>query len=126
MPTSYASASSLPFTKATNGSNMREISGCRTENSRTFGGGEEFVGDIGDVVVQVARRTLVVARLGARPERRRDDDFGVVRHDVQQVRDAVEARPALVVGLDDVPRRFGDIGVDEHLVFGFRVVDPTR
>jgi hypothetical protein len=34
----------------------------------------------------------------------------------EQVGDAVDPRAALVVALDDVPRRLGDVRADEHLV----------
>ena len=43
----------------------------------------------------------------------------------QQVRDAVQPRAALVVGVHHVPRRDLDVGVAEHLVLGARVVDPA-
>src|SRR5262252_2160445 len=55
-----------------------------------------------DVVLVFARRQL---------ERRRRQVL-VIDHR-QQVRDAVEPRPALVVGLDDPPRCVLDVGVAE-------------
>ena len=81
---------------------------------------------VGDVGVEVARRAdvaLVALALGELDLRER---LLLVRDLRQQVRDAVEPRALLVVGLDDVPRRLGDVGVDEHLVLRARVVDPVR
>ena len=43
----------------------------------------------------------------------------------EQVGDHVEPGPALVVALDDQPRRLGDVGVHEHLVLGAGVVLPA-
>ncbi len=50
---------------------------------------------------------------------------GLVVDGREQVGDHVEPRPALVVALDDPPRRLGDVGVHHHLVLGPRVVLPA-
>src|ERR1700730_4986567 len=42
------------------------------------------------------------------------------------MRAAVQARLLLVVGVDDPPRRLGDIGALHHHLFGFGVLLPAR
>src|SRR5947209_16139035 len=42
------------------------------------------------------------------------------------MRDAVQARLLLVVGVNDPPRRLGDIGALQHHLFGFGVLLPAR
>src|SRR6266436_8452947 len=42
------------------------------------------------------------------------------------MRDAVQARLLLVVGVDDPPRRLGDISALQHHLFGFGVLLPAR
>ena len=48
----------------------------------------------------------------------------LVGHLGEQVVDGVEARRPLVLALDRVPRRLGDVGELEHLVFGARILLP--
>ena len=49
-----------------------------------------------------------------------------VRHRAEQVADAVEPRPCLVVSLHHLPRSLLDVRVAEHLVLGRGVVHPAR
>src|SRR5262249_25777661 len=49
----------------------------------------------------------------------------VIGYLCQQMRDAIEPRPFLVVGVDDVPGRLLAIGMGEHLVLGLRILDPV-
>ena len=55
-------------------------------------------------------------------ERRRGGIF--VGHHAQEVGDAVQAGASLIVCFDCVPRRFLEVGMAEHLIFGFRELDP--
>ena len=49
----------------------------------------------------------------------------LIRHPGEQIADQVQARRALVVGLDDVPGTRVGVGVGEHAVLGLGVVDPA-
>jgi hypothetical protein len=42
------------------------------------------------------------------------------------MRDAIQARLLLVVGIDDPPRRLGDVSALQHHLFGFGVLLPAR
>ncbi len=74
-------------------------------------------GVIGNVGVQIPRRSDVAVVGLAWRELDLRFRLRLPRDLREQMRDAVEPRALLVVGFDDEPRRFGDVGVDEHLVF---------
>lgn len=78
---------------------------------------EQGGGVVWDVPVQLTGRSLVVPSVGAGGELQRGGRRVLVGHLGEQVRDAVEAGPPFVVGLDHVPGRLGNVGVDEHLIF---------
>jgi hypothetical protein len=77
---------------------------------------QDVGGVVGDVGVEVAGRTHVAIVVLALWELDVGERLGFVWDLREQVGDAVDPCPFLVVGVDDVPRHLGDVGVDEHLV----------
>jgi tetratricopeptide (TPR) repeat protein len=87
--------------------------------------GQQRGGVVGHVSLHVPWRADVP--LGRRPRRQlqRRLPHLVVGDRAEQVGDHVDAGVPLVLALHHVPRRLGDVGVDEHLVLGPGVIFPV-
>src|SRR6266508_4647642 len=90
----------------------------------TLGSAGERGGVVRHVGLGVAWRPLVAFRWRSFRQLQWQAGHLVIVDRAQQVGDHVDAGSPLVVALDDVPRCFGDVSVDHHLVFRSRVLLP--